>query len=259
MDLKIKDKYFVITGAGSGFGRAVAEALLSEGAHVLAVARSGDVLAQFISNAPFGKLEIVQGDVTQSSTIEKIVDWSANKGISGILINAGGPPAGGALETSEDQWDKAYELVLRWKVLLAQQVAALMIKQSYGRILFIESISVKQPVDNLVLSNAFRPAVVGFAKTLALETASKGITVNVLAPGYHNTPAMQRLYGKKSDTLGITIEQAKMQFIQQIPVGSMAGPEAMASLALWLLSPLSYYVTGQTISHDGGINKSIFG
>lgn len=259
MDLKISGQSFVVTGAGSGFGRAIAELLIAEGATVLAVARSGDVLEKFRSASPGGKLHILQGDVTDGPTLESIVQWSEINKISGILVNAGGPPAGGALDTEIGLWDQAYNLVLRWKVVLTQKIAALMAKKGYGRILFIESVSVKQPVDNLVLSNAFRAAVTGYAKTLARETASSGITVNLLAPGYHDTPAMQRLYRKRAELHSITIEEAKREFEQQILTGSMAGPEAMAGLAAWLLSPLSYYVTGQTITHDGGITKGIFG
>ncbi|HMM10850.1 MAG TPA: SDR family oxidoreductase [Bacteroidales bacterium] len=259
MDLKISGQYFVVTGAGSGFGRAVAEALLAEGAIVLAVARTAGVLESFCNQYPSGNLHILPGDVTQTETISKIIEWSKNHPISGILVNAGGPPAGGAMEINDEQWDQAYHLVLRWKLSLVQQIALQMAERQYGRILFIESISVKQPVDSLALSNIFRPAVVGFAKSLAREMASKGVTANVLAPGYHNTPAMQRLYRKKADMTGMSIGEAKQQFERQIPTGALAGPEAIASLALWLLSPLSFYVTGQTISHDGGIVHGIFG
>jgi 3-oxoacyl-[acyl-carrier protein] reductase len=237
----------------------VAEALLLEGANVLAVARSGDVLKDFQSAFPGGQLSILPGDVTNAKTLDSIVQWSEQNQIKGLLVNAGGPPAGGISDLKPEHWDQAYLLVLRWKVMLSQRIAKLMMAQGYGRIVFIESVSVKQPVDNLVLSNTFRPAVVGFAKTLAQETAANGITVNVLAPGYHNTPAMQRLYQKKSELLGLSIEEAKKQFEEQILTGRMAGPEAMASLALWLLSPLSFYLTGQTISHDGGIIKGLFG
>lgn len=259
MDLKLKEQCFVVTGAGSGFGRAIAEALLTEGARVLAVARSVDVLEAFRSEFAGAPLSILPGDVTDDETLDKIVLWSEANKISGILVNAGGPPAGCIADLKPEQWDQAYLLVLRWKVMLTQKIAAMMRAQGYGRILFIESVSVKQPVENLVLSNTFRPAVVGYAKTLAHETAAHGITVNILAPGYHNTPAMQRLYKKKSELQGISPEEAKAQFEKQILTGRMAGPEAMASLALWLLSPLSFYVTGQTFSHDGGIIKGLFG
>lgn len=259
MDLKIKEQSFVVTGAGSGFGRAIAEALLAEGAKVLAVARSVDVLKAFQSEYSGAALSILPGDVTDAETLNKIVSWSETNAISGILVNAGGPPAGCIADLKPEQWDQAYLLVLWWKVMLTDKIAAMMSARGYGRILFIESVSVKQPVENLVLSNTFRPAVVGYAKTLAYETAASGITVNILAPGYHNTPAMQRLYKKRSEMQQISLEEAKTQFEEQILTGQMAGPEAMASLALWLLSPLSFYVTGQTFSHDGGITKGLFG
>ncbi|MBK9290593.1 MAG: SDR family oxidoreductase [Bacteroidetes bacterium] len=259
MDLKLTGQNFLVTGAGSGFGRAVAEALLAEGANVMAVARSAHVLEAFKKQSDSNRLEILPGDVTQHETLEKMLNWANCRPVHGVLVNAGGPPAGGALEVADEQWDQAYQLVLRWKIYLSREMAKLMMRRHYGRILFVESVSVKQPVDNLVLSNALRPAVVGYAKTLAQEIAAHGITVNVLAPGYHDTPAMQRLYQKKSDMLGISVQEARQQFEKQIPVGAMAGPASLASLAVWLLSPLAHYLTGQTISHDGGIVKGIFG
>ena len=135
----------------------------------------------------------------------------------------------------------------------------ILVKNQYGRIVCIESVSVKQDVDNLILRNALRPAIVGFAKTVAQEVASKGVTINVLAPRFHKTAAIKRLILKKSELDNISIDEARSQFEAEIPVGDMGKPEEMASLALWLLSPLSRYVTGQTITHDGGTVKGFFG
>ena len=131
--------------------------------------------------------------------------------------------------------------------------------QNVGRLLYIESVSVKEPVANLVLSNSLRPAIVGFAKTLSQEIAHNGITVNILAPGYHSTAAMERLFAKKAELENISENEAKELFEKEIPVGKMGKPEEMAGLACWILSPLARYVTGQTITHDGGMVKSVFG
>lgn len=258
MDLKIKDSFFIVTGAGSGFGRAIAEQLVNDGAEVLAIARTIEVLESFKAQYP-QKLHIIAGDITQSSIQQKVLQFCEGKILSGVVVNAGGPPAGAFLETKLNDWDEAYRLVLRWKVNFVQQIVPVLLKQNYGRILFVESVSVKQPVENLVLSNSLRPAVVGFVKSLAGDLAKNNITLNILAPGYHNTAAMQRLFKKKSELTGMTIEEAKTVFEQQIPIGKMGEAFEMASLAAWLLSPLSRYTTGQTFSHDGGLVKGIFG
>ncbi len=258
MDLKLKDACFVVGGAGSGFGRAISEGLAAEGALVLAVSRTAWKLDELKTAFP-KNIETLTGDITTDAVHQKIVDWASAHRASGIVINAGGPPAGGFFDTGMDSWDEAWKNVVRWKIALTRLLMPLFNAQAYGRIVFIESVSVKQPVPNLILSNALRPAVVGFAKTLSREVAAKGITVNVLAPGYHATAAMERLFVKKSELQQITVEEAKAGFEAEIPVGPMGKPEEMAGLALWLLSPLSRFVTGQTITHDGGLVSGIFG
>jgi 3-oxoacyl-[acyl-carrier protein] reductase len=125
--------------------------------------------------------------------------------------------------------------------------------------LFIESASVKQPIENLVLSNSMRLAVVGFVKTLSQEIAHEGITLNVLAPGYHATPAMERLYVKKAMLLGMTPEEVRKDFESETRVGKLGNPDDLSALALYLLSPQSSFITGQTISVDGGLIKSTMG
>jgi 3-oxoacyl-[acyl-carrier protein] reductase len=132
-------------------------------------------------------------------------------------------------------------------------------QQQYGRMLYIESSSVKQPLENLVLSNSLRLAVVGFVKTLSQEIAASGVTLNIMAPGSHDTPAIQRVYNKKAEQAGISPAAAREKGIQQIPVGRLGKADDFASLAAWLLSPAAGYITGQTITVDGGTVKSIFG
>lgn len=258
MELQIRDRFFVVTGAGSGFGRAVAETLLAEGAHVLAVARTQSVLEAFKSQAG-PKLDIITGDITQDIVQKELFERIKNEYVSGVLVNAGGPPAKAFMETNLQEWDEAYRSLLRWKVAFAQELTRKMMLQNYGRLLFIESVSVKQPVDNLVLSNSLRAAVVGFVKSLSRDVAKQDITLNVMAPGYHNTAAMKRLFDKKADMQKITTTQAREAFEQLIPMGKLGEAADLATLAVWLLSPLSRYVTGQTFSHDGGVVSGLFG
>lgn len=256
MDIKIKDQYFLVGGAGSGFGRSVSLALAAEGAHVLAVSRTLEKLESLKSSNP-DNIDIIAADLTDEDSHQEIENYFVSKALAGVFVNAGGPPAGGVFEVSMDQWDAAWNSVVRWKIALVQRLIPLMKKNQYGRILFLESVSVKQPVPSLILSNALRPAIVGYAKTLSQEVASKGIMVNVIAPGYHETAAMDRIFKKKTEMEGITEAQAKEVFTREIPVGTMGDPNDLASLSVWLLSPHARFVTGQTIAHTGGSDKGL--
>lgn len=258
MDLQLKNQRFLVCGASSGFGRAIAETLLQEEANVIAVARRSKKL-QKLKDRYESQVQIVSGDLTEEETHNKIEQKIGNDGLAGVVVNAGGPPALTPLETAVFDWDQAYKLVLRWKIELALRLVSYLTTNNYGRILFVESKSVKQPIPKLVLSNSFRAAIVGFAKSLAEEIAHEGVTVNVLAPGAHDTPAIERVIRKESEDSGKSLEEVRNDMEAAIPVGRMGKAEELASLAAWILSPHAGYVTGQTISHDGGSIKGIFG
>jgi 3-oxoacyl-[acyl-carrier protein] reductase len=258
MDLKLTDQRIVVCGASSGFGEAISRKLLQEGANVVLVARRGNVLRDKFSHFK-EQTEIIEGSLIYSDTLDRIEKSVKTKKTHGIVFNAGGPPTGTPLETNMDDWDSAWQLVMRWKIDLALRLAPYFKENEYGRMMFIESQSVKQPLPSLTLSNSFRTGVVGFVKTLALEVAKSGVTANVLAPGSHETPAIERVIEKNKALLNITFEKAKEKMEANIPVGRMGKAEEFASLAVWLLSPHSGYVTGQTISHDGGSIQGLFG
>jgi len=257
MDLQLQDKLYVVTGATSGFGRAIAESLIAEGAHVIINARRKEKLIEFQNLNP-NQIEILCGDITTDATISALVNMVGERQLSGLVVNAGGPPAMSFVKSNISDWDDAYESLLRWKVKLTKELLPVLQKDQSGRIVYIESASVKQPIENLVLSNSLRLAVVGFVKTLSNEVGHTGITMNIIAPGYHNTAAMDRLFINKSETLKISKEAAKQNFEDEILAGKMGDPKDLASLACWLLSPYSKYITGQTISVDGGLIKSVF-
>ena len=258
MNLEISNHRFIVCGASSGFGEAVARQLLIEGARVVLVARRGDILHEKFDHFN-EKTEIIEGSIIYSETLDKIEKAAKKDDFHGILLNAGGPPTGTPLSTDMNDWDSAWQLVMRWKIDLSLRLAPILQEKGYGRMLYIESQSVKQPIPTLTLSNAFRAGVTGFAKTLALELAPKGVTVNVLAPGSHETPAIDRVIKNNSSVRGISFDKAKEDMESNIPVRRMGKAEELASLATWLLSPHSGYVTGQTISHDGGVIAGLFG
>jgi 3-oxoacyl-[acyl-carrier protein] reductase len=258
MDLKIKEQRFVICGASSGLGQATARQLLIEGANLVLVARRGDEMRNHFRHFS-SQIEIIEGSVLESRTLESIESTIKSKKTHGLLLNAGGPPTGSPLTTNMDDWDAAWQLVMRWKIELCLKVAPVFRDQQYGRIIFIESQSVKQPLPVLALSNSFRAGVVGFAKSLALEVAKDGVTVNVIAPGSHDTPAIQRVIEYNSNIQTVTQEKARERMEASIPVGRMGKAEELASLAAWLFSEHSSYITGQTISHDGGVISGLFG
>ncbi len=257
MDLQISEKLFVVTGASSGFGKAISITLHREGANVISIARGQERLDGLKKEFP--GIETVSLDMTRPDSIDALLKHIGKRELTGIVVNAGGPPARAFLETELADWDTAYHAVLRWKVALTHAVLPLFLKNNYGRFLYIESFSVKQPVPNLVLSTSFRLAVTGFVKTLSTEVGSTGITANTLAPGYHMTPALDRVIRKVSEAGNISMEKAREQMLTNVPAGRIGNVSDFASLAVWLLSPGSSYVTGQTITVDGGAVSGIMG
>jgi len=255
MNLQLENKYFITCGASSGFGKAIARSLLQEGARVLAIARNQDQLSNFSTEFP-GQVDILAGDLTKSETLQDIVRKVADKKVDGMLVNSGGPPVKTIKETTMQDWDDAYHSILRWKVELIKMILPYFEEQAYGRILVIESSSVKQPIENLVLSTSLRLAIVGFVKTLVQENNFPGITMNIIAPGSHDTPAIARIIEDLSKKQDISFDEAKKALENKIPARKLGNPTDFASLATWLLSPLSNFVTGQTISVDGGIIKA---
>jgi 3-oxoacyl-[acyl-carrier protein] reductase len=254
MNLNIKGKGYIVCGATSGFGLGITKALINEGAKVYAVARSEDKLRE-LKDAYQNHIETIQLDLTDGKSIQKLYKQTEKIDLAGILVNAGGPPAMKFIETKLKDWDEAYHNILRWKIELTQTFLPRFIKQNYGRFVYIESSAVKQPLENLVLSTSLRLSVVGAVKTLSQEIPDKGVTFNILAPGYHFTPAVERLINKKALDEKISKKQAKKFLEDRIPMNKTGDVDNFAGLAVWLLSPQSEYITGQVFAVDGGVLK----
>lgn len=257
MNLNIKNHLFIVGGATKGLGYAIAKQIIDEGGKVIAVARTQQSIEELEAKFP-NQIEGVTGDITDFKTHEKIIATIGNRQLHGLVVNSGGPPVKSFLETNIEEWDAAYQSVLRWKVHLVQRLIPHFQQHQYGRILFVESISVKQPVPNLVLSNSLRMAVVGMAKTLSQEVGKDGITINMLAPGYHLTQRLVNIFERRSQATNTSVEAVKRQFEQQTDVKKIGEPEHFAKQAVLLLSPLSEYITGQVITIDGGAVKGVF-
>jgi 3-oxoacyl-[acyl-carrier protein] reductase len=255
MDLDLLGKEYIVCGATSGFGHAIAIRLINEGARVIAIARGEEKLRELHDAYP-ENTDFLVGDITQSDTQKRLLRIIEKRPQAGILVNAGGPPAKSFGEATLEDWDQAYAQLVRWKIEITKILLPRFTSQGFGRFVYIESSAVKQPIENLALSTTMRLAVVGFVKTLSQENVDKGVTFNVLAPGYHYSPAVERLIIKKAETNKISRKEALSQIENTIPMGKTGKLEHFASLAIWLLSPLADYVTGQVYLVDGGLVKS---
>lgn len=255
MDLKIKDKKILVLGASSGFGRHIAERVHQEGGHPILVARSQDALEAFQKDHP--NSSFITADLFASEGLDKVISKTKNTRLDGVLINAGGPPSGSFPMDGMDEWDKGYETVLRWKVALLRNLIPRFRSVDYGRIVFIESVSVKQPIPGLILSNVYRMAVAGLMKSIVNEMEGQDILINMIAPGYHKTDRLENLISRQSEAKNISEKEVADGFADNTTLKKLGDPASLAELAVWLLSPKNTYMTGQILSIDGGLVKAI--
>ena len=262
MDLGLKDKVALVAAASRGLGRAVAEELAAEGALLLLCSRSEEAInkaAKEIAQTTGAKVLALAADVSEAADIAKLTQFGAERlGRIDILVtNAGGPPAGQFENLSQDQWEAATRLTLFSAVELVRQVLPGMKERRWGRILNITSIAVKQPVDNLILSNSLRAAVTGFARTLANEVAPFGVTVNNIMPGYTRTERVEELAQVMAEKQAITPAETVARWEKEIPMRRLGEPREFAALAAFLVSERASYITGTSIPVDGGWIKAL--
>ena len=253
MDLGLNDTSAIVCGASSGMGLAIARALAAEGSAVTMNARDPERLTQAAEGVD-GAMTVA-GDVRDGVTLERLVERTvAERGRLDIVVNnAGGPPAGTFETTPEEAWRDAFELSLHAAVRLTRIALPQLRQSGRGRVVNITSWSVREPIPNLMLSNAIRPGVVGWAKTLAQEVGREGITVNTIAPGKIDTPRVRELWSHHPDP-----EAAAKRDIEAIPVGRLAAPAEVGALVAYLCSQHAGYITGAVLPIDGGALRGIW-
>ena len=254
MDLGIKNRVAFIAASSQGLGKSVAFELAQEGARVIINGRNDVTLQQTkkqIEQQTKNEVLAVVGDLSSQAEREQVIQ-TALKNFSTIDIlvtNTGGPPAGKFEAFQQQDWDNAYQNLLASVVGLVNGFLPAMKNQQWGRIISITSMAVKQPVNNLILSNSVRAAVVGLIKTLSNELAPSNITVNNVMPGYTETERLSKLMNSNP-----SFANAK----GEVPMGRFGKPEEFAAAVAFLASERAAYITGQSIAVDGGWIKGLF-
>jgi 3-oxoacyl-[acyl-carrier protein] reductase len=251
----------LVCAASTGLGRASAEALARDGARVAICARGGDALAATAVAMKASGAEVlpIQADLRRADDVTRVIETTVEMfgGLDILVTNSGGPPSGPFMTLDEAAWLDAIDSLLLSVVRLCRGAIPYMQARGGGRIINITSISVKQPIEGLVLSNALRAAVTGLAKTLAVELAPHKILVNCVAPGYTRTDRVVELAHAAAVREGITPDEAERRIVDKIPLGRMGTPEEFAAAIAFLASPAASFVTGVTIPVDGGWVRSL--
>jgi 3-oxoacyl-[acyl-carrier protein] reductase len=260
MDLQLADKVALVTAASKGLGKASARQLALEGAKVVMCARS-DVLetaALDIRDETEAEIVTVRADVTAQADIENLVQHTIDTfgRIDVLVINAGGPNPGNFLDLTLADWEAGIQLTLMSAVRLCYEVVPHMLEQGSGNIIAIESISVRQPIDKLILSNSLRMAVIGMLKSMANELGPHGIRINAINPTFTWTERVEQLLKNRAAEKGTDISQEAEAIAATIPLRRMGDVEEFGKAVAWLASPASSYIHGHGLMFDGGATRS---
>jgi len=251
MDTQLYGKVFVLTGATRGLGRATADLLVTEGARVVVTGRDRERLDEAVTALGDSAVGVL-ADNADPDTARRVVDAALDRWgrLDGALISVGGPPTGTALDTPDEVWTAAFESVFVGALRVARAVAGAV--SVAGSIAFVLSSSVRTPIANLAVSNGLRPGLAMAAKTLADELGPRGIRVNGLLPGRIGTERVAELDASTGEP-----DEARARAIAGIPLGRYGEPTEFAAAAVFLLSPVSSFVTGVMLPVDGGMQRSL--
>jgi 3-oxoacyl-[acyl-carrier protein] reductase len=260
MDLRLKDKRALVTGASRGLGYATALALAKEGCKVAINSRDeGKIksVAEKVSKETGAQVIGLAGDVSLPDTPEKLVKQTVEAfgGLDILITNAGGPPTGSIDSLDESAWQKGVDLCLMVHVRLIKAALPRLRKSEVPSVLTVTSMSVKQPIANLLLSNSIRAATVGLTKSLAIELGREGIRFNSILPGWTNTERVTELMTARATANKSTVEEEIRKQSELSPLGRMGQPEEFANAATFLVSPAASYITGVMLNVDGGMYK----
>ncbi len=260
MDLGITGKVAIVTAASKGLGKATALALAREGANLAISARSEalEVTAKEIREETEAEILTVRGDITRQAHIDELVQATLEKfgQIDILFVNAGGPPPGTFLSLAPADWEAACNLTLMSAVRLCYAVVPHMLERGQGSIVTTQSVSVKQPIDNLILSNSLRMAVIGLFKSLANELGPKGIRVNSINPAWTWTERVEKLIADRAERSGTSIDAESAKVTDNVPLGRMGTVDEFGKAAAWLASPAASFIHGHALMFDGGMTKS---
>jgi 3-oxoacyl-[acyl-carrier protein] reductase len=251
-----------VTAASKGLGKAVAEQLAQEGALVAICARGGERLsatATEIESRTGQQVLPIKADVSDPDDVQSLIETVVERlGRLDLLVtNAGGPPPGQFLDLTPEDWEAATQLTLMSAVRLLYAAVPVMKEQNKGSVLAITSVTVKQPLPNLVLSNSVRLSIIGLIKTLADELAPYGIRVNGICPGWTRTGRVDQLLQDRALRQDTSPEEEAAKIAIDIPLGRMGTPEEFARAAAFLLSPAASYITGVSLLVDGGMHRGV--
>jgi 3-oxoacyl-[acyl-carrier protein] reductase len=263
LELGIKNKTAFVGGGSKGIGKACALQLAREGVNVAICARGGEVLkeaAQEIADLTGVKALPVQADLSKIEDVRRAVKETLSSfgSIDILIANSGGPKAGKFADLSEQDWDDSFKSVLYYIVELYRLVIPGMKEKGWGRIINIVSLTVKEPSENMVLSNVFRVGVVSLAKSLVRELIASNITINNICPAAFRTDRAIQLMQEKANLLGQTMEEVEARLVEDLPLKRFNSPEELGNLALFMASDLASGITGTTVQIDGGLQKFIF-
>jgi 3-oxoacyl-[acyl-carrier protein] reductase len=251
----------LVTGGSSGLGYASAQALARRGARVAIASRGGDKLEAAREALAREGAEVValEADVREPESLERLVREVEARlgGVDVLVANGGGPPSKPAADLTDEDWQAAIPLVFLFIPRLCRLVLPGMRQRRWGRIVAINSVSARQPIPNLALSNALRPAVLGYLKTLSQEVAADGVTVNAVLPGYTRTARQEELTAAAATRSGRSPEDIMAARLADIPMGRVAESEELGEVVAFFASPAASYVTGQFLAVDGGAVRGL--